>query len=285
MENPIKNDIFQSVKDEEFEIETSEKLSKNSNFQNIINDYDITENIDNDEYYTKAQDYWSKISPTVDGMLGGFGKVTFVDIRGSILFLQKLFKIKPSPDKVYALDCGAGIGRVTKNLLIPFFEKIDMVEQDNNFCEKAREFVDDRKLGEIYNCGLQHFVPEKGKYDVIWSQWVNIFFEIIVQFCLFIWNLKVLGHLKDHHLVEFFKRCADGLKKNGVIVVKENFTTYDEVQVDTQDSSVTRPLKLMKQIFDDAGLRLISNEEKQTSMPKGLFPVYMMALRPKNRAT
>lgn len=93
---------------------------------------------------------------------------------------------------------------------------------------------------------------------------------------------KVLGHLKDHHLVEFFKRCAAGLKKNGVIVVKENFTTYDDVQVDEEDSSVTRPLKLMKDLLDKAGLRLINNEEKQTSMPRGLFPVYMMALRPKS---
>ena len=28
----------------------------------------------------------------------------------------------------YALDCGAGIGRVTKNLLLPLFEKVDMVD-------------------------------------------------------------------------------------------------------------------------------------------------------------
>lgn len=251
--------------DENLKIGAPENLiDKITNLGDIINEYNLSD--DKDEYYTKAQDYWSKISPTVDGMLGGFGRISFIDVRGSILFLQKLYKMKPSPEKMYALDCGAGIGRVTKNLLIPFFDKVDMVEQDKNFCDKAREFVDDRKLGEIYNCGLQHFIPDEGKYDVIWSQWV-------------------LGHLKDHHLVEFFKRCATGLKKNGVIVVKENFTTYDDVQIDTEDSSVTRPLKMMKQIFDDAGLRLISNEEKQTNMPKGLYPVYMMALRPKRKTS
>lgn len=159
----LHNGVFKSHENAENKMEFSSKPP-------VLEDYD-----DNtDEYYTKAQDYWSKITPTVDGMLGGFGRITFIDIRSSISFLQKLYKIKPCPGKEYALDCGAGIGRVTKNLLIPHFEKVDMVEQDKNFCDKAREYVDDRKLGEIYNCGLQKFVPEANKYDIIWSQWVWI---------------------------------------------------------------------------------------------------------------
>ena len=39
------------------------------------------------------------------------------------------------------LDCGAGIGRVTKNLLLPLFDTVDMVEQNPDFLEKAKDYL------------------------------------------------------------------------------------------------------------------------------------------------
>lgn len=39
------------------------------------------------------------------------------------------------------LDCGAGIGRVTKHLLLPLFKNVDMVEQDRTFVDKAPMFL------------------------------------------------------------------------------------------------------------------------------------------------
>ena len=39
------------------------------------------------------------------------------------------------------LDCGAGIGRVTKNLLLPLFDTVDMVEQNPDFLEKAKVYL------------------------------------------------------------------------------------------------------------------------------------------------
>ena len=38
-------------------------------------------------------------------------------------------------------DCGAGIGRVTKNLLLPLFDTVDLVEQNPDFVEKAKEYI------------------------------------------------------------------------------------------------------------------------------------------------
>ena len=38
-------------------------------------------------------------------------------------------------------DCGAGIGRVTKNLLLPLFDTVDMVEQNPDFLEKAKVYL------------------------------------------------------------------------------------------------------------------------------------------------
>lgn len=71
-----------------------------------------------------------------------------------------------------------------------------------------------------------------------------------------------------------------GLKPNGVIVAKENITSGDEVDVDANDSSVTRPLAALKKMFGQAGLdcdRLV----KQNNFPKGLYAVYMFVLKPK----
>ena len=88
----------------------------------------------------------------------------------------------------------------------------------------------------------------------------------------------VLGHLTDDHLVDFFKRCVKGLKSNGVLVVKENLTSGNEVEMDEEDSSVTRPEELVKTIFRRAGLKILL-ELKQQKMPKGLYPVKMFVLR------
>ncbi|XP_053658451.1 N-terminal Xaa-Pro-Lys N-methyltransferase 1-A [Anopheles marshallii] len=217
---------------------------------------------DSKSYYNNAKNYWSNVSPTVDGMLGGFGSISFIDIRGSELFLKHLYKQKPAPGRSRALDCGAGIGRISKNLLLPLFDHVDLVEQDEHFCQTARIELADygTKLGTVFNEGLQDFVPEEGRYDIIWAQWV-------------------LGHLTDEDTVQFFHRCTNALARGGMIVIKENFTTSNVVDVDRTDSSVTRPLLQMKLLLKQANMRVVK-EQRQTSFPKELYPVYMLALRP-----
>ena len=51
----------------------------------------------------------------------------------------------PSLDS--ALDCGAGIGRITKTVLKPMFNNVDLVEpsetqlnEARNYCPEARNF-------------------------------------------------------------------------------------------------------------------------------------------------
>lgn len=48
-----------------------------------------------------------------------------------------------------------------------------------------------------------------------------------------------VGHLTDVELVSYFKRCIEGLRAGGVIVVKENIADGQD-EFDEQDSSVTR---------------------------------------------
>lgn len=219
-------------------------------------------------FYENAQQYWSRIEPTIDGMLGGLSMIDSTDVNGSSRFLNELFKMKPSPGTSRALDCGAGIGRVTKNLLINYFKTVDLVEQDENFVRKAHDYLSTNgqlngKIGTIHNVGLQDFTPIDVTYDVIWCQWV-------------------LGHLTDVDLTAFLKRCIVGLSKNGCIVIKENFTSTDDFCIDAMDSSVTRSLRVTKEILDSADLRIIKIC-KQDNFIKGLFPVYTIACKPIRR--
>ncbi|KAF7997263.1 hypothetical protein HCN44_005540 [Aphidius gifuensis] len=225
-------------------------------------DEQIGDDTDAKEFYTDAAKYWDKVPATVDGMLGGFGFISQTDIEGSQNFLKSLFiKLKNPPENDYALDCGSGIGRITKNLLVKNFKHVDLVEQNSKFLDTAKDFLSScsSKIGQYYPQGLQDFCPEPKKYDVIWCQWV-------------------LGHLNDDDLVEFFKKCIIGLKENGILIVKENVTSSNKVEIDTQDSSVTRAYDDLKNIFKRADLACLK-EQKQIHMPRGLYPIFMFALR------
>jgi len=217
------------------------------------------------DFYNDAANYWANVPATLDGMLGGFSHISEIDIRGSKALLKQLFNSKQPPNKNYALDCGAGIGRITRFLLTDLFNKVDMVEQNPAFLEKAKNYLGEnileQKIGQMYLKGLQCFEPEPNKYDVIWVQWV-------------------LGHLIDSDLVNFLKSCQTGLKPNGVIIAKENITSSDLMEVDEKDSSVTRPMSQIKDLINKANLdccRMV----KQLNFPKGIYTVYMFVLKPR----
>jgi protein N-terminal methyltransferase len=141
--------------------------------------------------------------------LGGFGYVSSTDLNGSSAFLQSLRDL--SYGRV--LDCGAGIGRISKGLLCPLFQSVDLVEQCAPYVEEAKKILKNRinindqldesspfyraspisesvdsadtntttsisvkkNMGHFYVAGLQdfQFQPTR-KYDLIWVQWVNI---------------------------------------------------------------------------------------------------------------
>jgi hypothetical protein len=45
------------------------------------------------KFYKDSKDYWSKIEPTVNGMLGGYEHVSAIDIATSQDFLNVLIKV------------------------------------------------------------------------------------------------------------------------------------------------------------------------------------------------
>lgn len=77
----------------------------------------------------------------------------------------------------------------------------------------------------------------------------------------------------------FFFIFSAGLKRNGLIVLKENLSSSGEVEMDHLDSSVTRPLNLVRDLVQKAGLRIVK-EQVQQRFPSDLYEVRMFAIQP-----
>lgn len=104
--------------------------------------------------YEKSKDYWSNVSASMNGMLGGFSCLTIMDIRDSQVFLNKLFQMKNGPSKGRALDCGAGIGRITENLLCKHFQFVDMLEREEKFLKEAKLKFKGTNVDNFYCSGM-----------------------------------------------------------------------------------------------------------------------------------
>ncbi|TFK54766.1 DUF858-domain-containing protein [Heliocybe sulcata] len=282
--------------------------------------------------------YWSSQSADYDGVLGGFGTGSLprIDALGSRQFTLYLLPeistvpsavqplCKPAIDRrTRALDVGAGVGRVTSDVLLHLFSDVVLAEPVESFileavargrrsendtlesAEDADPFTPWRGIKEktksvtFIQATLQSLDPShprrSGKYlgrvgyqntsnddsenqpaaipedmdsgfDVIWCQWC-------------------LGHLSDPDLVSFLRRCQPALRNptNGFIIVKEN-TCSDtpdggpRSHFDEEDSSITRSDMAFKQVFRDAGLRVV-HEQVQEGFPAGLYVVKMYALQ------
>jgi protein N-terminal methyltransferase len=162
---------------------------------------------------------------------------------------------------VRALDCGAGIGRITKRLLLPLFKNVDMVELEQKFLDTAKTFIG-AEVGRVekFICsGLQDFSPDPCHYDLIWCQWV-------------------VCHLTDDHLIAFLKRCQTGLAPNGIIVMKENVSISDKTEFDSNDSSFLRTEEHYVDIINKAGLTIVK-QQRQKKWRKDLFAMVMFAVK------
>jgi len=215
---------------------------------NIV--YLIYGNMNTKEWYETGAKYWSTIDCDDNGVLGGFAHLSPPDLKESE---ELLLKFLPGLEKKYAADCGAGIGRISKGLLLKHFEKVNLIEQNPQFLHKAKEILGEDRV-QFTPLGLQDFIPEENKYDIIWIQWV-------------------LTHLTDTDFVLFLQRCKKGLKSSGIIVIKENISSGG-FEVDTIDHSVTRSEQHFQALFNKSGLKLLE-QRIQKDWLAHLFKVNM----------
>lgn len=220
--------------------------------------------------YDDAIQYWLSVPASVDGVLGGFGEQTPVpraDIVGSKTFLRKLEARMPCDGEKLTIDMGAGIGRITRDLLWRVSDRCDLLEPVAPFVAQMRAelapVAQAGRLGDIYEMGMQQWLcaPEKrGRYWLVWCQWC-------------------VGQLPDAELVRFWVRCREALMPGGTLIVKENIAPDTDI-FDPTDSSVTRTDGKFRSLFEQAGFRLIASDV-QKGLPRELYPVRMYCLKPR----
>uniref|UniRef100_UPI00358E4939 N-terminal Xaa-Pro-Lys N-methyltransferase 1-like isoform X1 n=2 Tax=Myxine glutinosa TaxID=7769 RepID=UPI00358E4939 len=223
----------------------------------------LTSEVIDDEitFYARAKKYYLDIPPTEESMLGGYTEIADADIAASRSFINKFIKpLKGGARKEFALDCGAGIGRTTKYLLLPIFSHVDMVDMTPLFLRIARKSYLKTNIRRVrFICSpLQDFRPQPSHYDVVWIQWVT-------------------GHLTDDDLLEFLRRCRRALRQDGIVIIKDN-VAHEGAHIDLKDSSVCRARPILIAIFHRAGLRVLC-EERQMDFPGEILPVWTFALR------
>jgi protein N-terminal methyltransferase len=205
------------------------------------------------DWYERSRNYWSTVSPTIDGVLGGMEHVHEDDIRESKAFIESM----KSVGRDRALDCGAGIGRISRHLLCPVFKVTDVMERSPQMLDIARSALPASAVGEFIADSMEHAVL-RHQYDLIAIQWAA-------------------AYLKDADLASFLGRCKTALKPNGVVFLKDNISD-DALFVSEEDCSRTRSDQHYRRIFARAGLRCI-DERDQQQWPTDLFRAKMYALQ------
>lgn len=216
-----------------------------------------------------------------------------IDSLGSRLFLLHLFPelstvpsaIRPLaphlPRRTRALDVGAGIGRVTADVLLHLVSDVVLLEPVDSFVQEAlargqastsmahlrrsqqpwKGIADLTKSVTIMQGTLQDFdplAPHRANFlDRVGYQPPRPTDEIGMGFDV-IWCQWCLGHLSDRDLVAFLRRSQAALRDKemgkSLIVVKENLcqdfdngsacTLFDET-----DSSLTRSVLNMAMVL------------------------------------
>ena len=217
-----------------------------------------------DPWYGTTVDHWK--TPT--DVLGGYSEVAQTDAAGSLAWLAQLGwpgaeSASPKPG-TRALDCGAGVGRVSEGVLLRVCETVDLVEVSPPLLERARERLarfGERRVNFIL-ASLRDFTPDAKAYDLVWVQWV-------------------LGHLTDADVVLLLQRSRAALTSGGFLVVKDNNAVPSECRapqgrgkykLDAANGAVIRTHNHLRTLFRRAGLRCV-RFELQRGFPDELYAV------------
>jgi protein N-terminal methyltransferase len=259
--------IYSSLASEENGIKGSDSCGEE--FESIIEMWQslgvsLEEHATNENWYNHAADYYEEnCSETLDGVLGGFASITDVDLAGSKRFLDTVMLKRANlnwPDGA-GCECGAGIGRVSKGLLLPLgVRRCDLVESSKRLLSVAPGYIGDPDASRCrYICdSLQTWEPPKDTYTIIWIQWV-------------------LVYLTDMDIIKFLTRCGEALKSDGVICLKENTCDGELFVLDKDDASVTRSVPFLLKLIEAAGL-IVVHQETQVDFPEEIFAVPMIAI-------
>ena len=134
---------------------------------------------------------------------GGSGE----DLEHSQRLLDAVRAAHPQLLMRSALDVGAGVGRVTKGVLLRRCERVALLEPCERWLKQARRYLGNKRAQRCtFVCStLQDYssAPPAAAYDVVWVQWT-------------------LQYLVDAHVVAALRGLAASLTAHGVLLLKEN---------------------------------------------------------------
>lgn len=210
-------------------------------------------------WYGKALQYWENTPANMSGVLGGLEEVHPADILETKKFLLEKLDHKVH-EHTRALDCAAGIGRVSKSVLAGLYEKVDLLEPLPHLLKQAQnELAGNERIGKFILGSMETVELSPHTYDLIVIQWAVIY-------------------LTDDDFVRFFAHCKAALRPHGYIFLKDNVASTNAFLVDKEDSSLTRSDTHYKLLFELAGVK-VKAETFQKDWRKDLLPVKMYALQ------
>eukprot|EP00934_Nitzschia_sp_Nitz4_P005976 Nitzschia sp. Nitz4//scaffold405_size10492//5666//7743//NITZ4_009072-RA/size10492-augustus-gene-0.3-mRNA-1//-1//CDS//3329551115//5966//frame0 len=217
-------------------------------------------------WYTQSKEYYEDYcAPTVNGVLGGIGSISPIDLEGSRSFVNQVFDKLGDATRSMCLsgaaaECGAGIGRVSKGLLLDLCKSSDLIEGSSHLLSAAPDYIGPNASRCRFYCAeLQEWQPTSKKYALIWIQWSAIY-------------------LTDKDFCILLRRCAKALIPGGIIILKENTCEESTFVVDVDDASLTRSTAYWRNLIGQAGLAVVL-EQQQKDFPDDIFPVYQWALQ------
>ncbi len=217
------------------------------------------------ELYQNIQNRWKNCSPTIKGVLGGYDNFHDYDIEYSQWFLN-ILKNKGVFIGGKVLESCGGIGRVTKNLLVDYFDEVDMFDQEENFIAKAKEDMNRvYRVKDIARSSIQGYVFQK-YYDAMWLQWS-------------------LENLEDEDLEVFLSKCHENLVDNGIVIVKENIPPIGK-DYDIGKDYLARSPQTIRSFFFEAGFELIEEHiPTPEEWPLDILRVAIFAFKRESVAT
>mmetsp|Transcript_19088 Transcript_19088/g.44618 ORF Transcript_19088/g.44618 Transcript_19088/m.44618 type:complete len:304 (-) Transcript_19088:81-992(-) len=222
-------------------------------------------------WHSRNVTFWREEASDVRGMTGG--GVSDKDLPFSQKAMKALAKrYRNSSRFAVALECGAGIGRVTNGVLREHCDHIHLVELVQKHVTEARRRVGQRSdhcTFSFHNSSMQKFRITPRTFDLIWCQWL-------------------LMYLTDEDGLDLLTRARKGLKPDGILVVKENQSTinmgtyFDDADGELVGrgglsgppvSCVRTPLH-HHNLFERAGLRIVEERVQNLgsdNMKMGFF--------------
>ena len=254
-----------------------------------------------------VDEFWKRVNTSDVSEYSGDPSVGPSDERESRAFIvelrhkrwilpQKSDRLPIRTRVARALDCGAGNGRVTQNVLLRAFDEVDLVELAaptlavalRNIAATANDSRRVGVLGRAFNVPLQKFEPEKGReYDVVWLQFVTGYL-VDADFDTLLRRLRsTLTHQSQstNEKANGDEAAGEAVSSGGLIVIKDNVHFLDGPDVkptcEPESHMTVRSRTHMHRIFESAGLKILL-ERKITAnyLPVSVCcPVWLFVLR------